>query len=164
MDQVQVDIVHFEVLKGRGDALFNTLVPWVIKLRGHPDLDAGQSVFRCLKQPFRRDAHLLARDTGVLDALADLMLIAIGKGSVNVPVAGVQSCLDGFANLVGLGLPGAETDSWDLSTLREERWSVQSSNAVANSYPTVFRVKVFFVHSKSEAIVMGVLLRCFWYE
>ena len=95
--EVEVDVVNAEVLERRGDALFHTLVPGVVKLGGNPDL--------------------FTRDTRVLDTETDLSLVAVGEGSVNVTVASEESGLDGFANLVGLGLPGTETDSGSLSTL-----------------------------------------------
>jgi hypothetical protein len=95
--EVKVDVVHSEVLEGRGDALFHTLVPWVVKLGGDPDL--------------------LSRDAGVLDTLADLVLVAVCEGSVDVAVSSEESGLDGLADLVGLGLPGTQTNSGHLSAL-----------------------------------------------
>lgn len=97
MHQVQIDVVGLEVLERRGNALLDALVPGVVKLGGNPDVLAGNA--------------------GVLDTKTDLVLVAVGKSSVNVTVAGEESSLDGLANLVGLGLPGTETDGGDLSTL-----------------------------------------------
>lgn len=97
VDEVEVNVVGAEVLERRGDALLDVLVPWVVKLGGDPDLLTG--------------------DARVLDALANLVLVAVGEGSVDVAVASVKGGLDGNANLVGLGLPGTETNSWDLSAL-----------------------------------------------
>lgn len=96
--QVQVDVVGLEILERRVDALFDAFVPWVVELGGDPDLLAG--------------------DTGVLDTLTDLSLVAVGKGGINVAVAGEESGLDSIPDLVGLGLPGTETDGRNLSTLR----------------------------------------------
>lgn len=95
--QVKVNVVGLEVLERRGDALFDALVPGVVKLGGDPDLLAG--------------------DARVLDTQTDLSLVAVGKSSVNVTVASEESSLDSLANLVGLGLPGTETDGRNLSTL-----------------------------------------------
>jgi len=95
--KVKVDVVGLEILERRGDALFDALMPGVVKLGGDPDL--------------------FTRDTRVLDTETDLSLVAVGEGSINVTVASEESGLDGFANLVGLGLPGTETDSGSLSTL-----------------------------------------------
>ena len=97
LHEVKVNVVGLEVLERRGDALFDALVPGVVKLGGDPDL--------------------LTRDTRVLDAETDLSLVAVGEGSVNVTVASEKSGLDGLANLVGLRLPGTQTDSGNLSTL-----------------------------------------------
>jgi len=60
-------------------------VPWVIELGGDPDL--------------------LARYTRVLDALTNLLLVSICKSGINVPVAGLNSRFDSFANLARLALP-----------------------------------------------------------
>jgi hypothetical protein len=95
--KVKVDVVGLEVLERRGDALFDALVPGVVKLGGDPDLLTG--------------------DTGVFDTETNLSLIAVGEGSVDVTVTSEESSLDSFANLVGLGLPGTETDGGNLSTL-----------------------------------------------
>lgn len=97
MHEVKVDVVGPEILERRGDTLFDALVPGVVKLGGNPDLLTG--------------------DTGVLDTESDLSLVAVGKSSVDVTVTSEESGLDGFANLVGLGLPGTETDGGNLSTL-----------------------------------------------
>jgi hypothetical protein len=101
--KVKVDIVGLEVLERRGDTLFDALVPGVVKLGGDPDLLAG--------------------DTRVLDTETDLSLVAVGESSVNVTVTSEESGLDSLANLVGLGLPGTETDGGNLSTLLVVRLS-----------------------------------------
>jgi hypothetical protein len=69
-------------------------VPRVVQLGGQPDV--------------------LARHARRADALADLLLVAVGKGRVDVPVAGPQSGLNGPADLTGLGLPCPEANSRDL--------------------------------------------------
>ena len=40
MHEVKVDIVQLQVGQGLGDALFDTLVPRVVKLSSNPDLVA----------------------------------------------------------------------------------------------------------------------------
>lgn len=95
--EVEVNVVGAEGLEGGGDALLDVLVPWVVELGGDPDLLTG--------------------DTRVLDTLADLVLVAVGEGSVNVAVTSVEGSLDGGANLVGGGLPGTKTNGGDLSAL-----------------------------------------------
>ena len=82
MDEVEVDIFHIEGLERRANALFHALVPWVVELGGDPDL--------------------LTWHTRVLDTLSDLVLVAVSKSSVDVPVAGLQCGGDGFADLIGL--------------------------------------------------------------
>lgn len=109
--QVEVDVVGAERLEGRLNALLDALVPWVVKLGGDPDLLTG--------------------DTRVLDTETDLVLVAVGKSSVNVPVASEESGLDGVADLVRLALPGSQTNSWDLSTLRNMLASCSGSVAWA---------------------------------
>lgn len=69
MNEVEVDIVHAQVLQRRIDRLGDPLVPGVVELRGDPDLLA--------RHP--RSAH----------ALTHLGLVAVGKCRVNVPVAGI---------------------------------------------------------------------------
>ena len=39
--EVEVHIVGLEVLEGRGNALLDTLVPWVVELGGEPNLFSG---------------------------------------------------------------------------------------------------------------------------
>lgn len=94
VNQVQVDIVGAElgqrVVERRGDAL----VVDVEELGGQPDL--------------------VARHARVLDARADLGLVAVGGRRVDVAVAGLEGGLDGGGDLVGLGLPGAEANGGDL--------------------------------------------------
>jgi hypothetical protein len=101
--EVKVDVVGLEVLERRGDTLFDALVPGVVKLGSDPDLLTG--------------------DTRVLDTETNLSLVAVGESSVNVTVTSEESGLDSLANLVGLGLPGTETDSGNLSTLLVVRLS-----------------------------------------
>ena len=72
-------------------------MPGVVKLGGDPDLLTG--------------------DTRVLDTETNLSLVAVGESSVDVTVTSEESGLDGFADLVGLGLPSTETNSWDFGTL-----------------------------------------------
>lgn len=70
-------------------------MPGVVELGGQPDLLAGH-----------------ARG---LDALPDLLLIAVGKGGVDVAVARAQSVLNGDGDLVGLALPCTQANGGDLS-------------------------------------------------
>lgn len=94
VDQVEIDVVDIQVLQRGGKAILHAVVPGVVQLGGDPDLVAGNA--------------------GVLDALADLMFVAIGESSVDVAVALQQGVLDGLAHFIGLGLPGAQADGGDL--------------------------------------------------
>lgn len=94
VDQVQVDVVNTEVLQGGVNALLHAVVPGVVQLGGDPDLLTGNA--------------------GVLDTLADLVLVAVGEGSVDVAVALQQGDLDGLADLIGLGLPSTQANGGDL--------------------------------------------------
>ena len=92
--EVQVDVVGAELGQAVSDGLGDTLVVGVVELGGQPDLVAGN-----------------ARG---LDALAYFFLVAVGGGSVNVTVAGLEGGLNGGTDLSGLGLPCSETDGGDL--------------------------------------------------
>jgi hypothetical protein len=60
--QIQIDIVHLEILQRAGDALCDALVPWIVELGGDP--------------------NLLSRYTRGLDTVTDLLLIAIRERTV----------------------------------------------------------------------------------
>jgi hypothetical protein len=92
--EVQVNVVDAKGLQRAGNALFDALVPWVVELGGDPDLLAG--------------------NTRVLDTLANLLLVAVGKSCIDVAVAGLERSLDGFANFTRLRLPSSEADRGDL--------------------------------------------------
>ena len=94
MHQIQVHIVSAQVAQAVVNRLGHALVPRVVELGGQPDL--------------------VARHARRLDALADLLLVAVGKGGVDVAVAGAQRVLDGFGDFVGARLPGAQADGGDL--------------------------------------------------
>lgn len=116
MDQIEVDIVKTKALERGVNALLDTVVPGVVQLGGHPDL--------------------FTRDTRLLDTLANLCFVAIGKSTVhplvnichgeldvwivkyhlrvNVTVSLGQGNLHGLLDLVGLGLPGTQTDGRNL--------------------------------------------------
>ena len=63
---------------------------------------------------FGRQPYLLSGNAGVFDAKPNFAFIPIGKGSVDVTVAFFQSNFDSVTHLVGLTLPGAQTDGWNL--------------------------------------------------
>ena len=101
VNQVQINIVQPQALQARVDALRHALVPRVVELGGDPDLGA--------------------RDARVADGGADLGLVAVGEGGVDVAVAGLEGGEDGVVDLVGGGLPGAEADDGDLGARVEGR-------------------------------------------
>lgn len=74
-------------------------VPRIVQLGGEPNLGSGHA--------------------GGLDALADLLLVAVAIGRVNVAVAGAECGLDGVLDLAGLGLPCAQADGGDLVARRQ---------------------------------------------
>lgn len=51
---------------------------------------------------------------GLLDALADLLLVTVDLGQVEVAVASLQGLVDTGADLTGGGLPGAVAQEGDL--------------------------------------------------
>jgi len=67
MHQIQVNIVHIQRLQRRVDAILDAVVPGIVELGCDPDLAAG--------------------DSGVFDALSNLMFVTIGKSCVNVTIA-----------------------------------------------------------------------------
>jgi len=94
VNQVKIDVVNTQVLEGGVNALLNTVVPGVVKLGSEPDLLAG--------------------DARVTNTSANLGLVSVGQGSVNVTVALQQGVLNSLADLVGLRLPGTKTDGGNL--------------------------------------------------
>lgn len=109
-------------------------MPWVVKLGSDPDL--------------------LTWDTRVLDTLSDLVLVAVRKSGIDVPVAGEESSLDSLADLVWLGLPGTETNSWDLVTLCElSVLRFNGGESLEHSEHTVLRVKVSLVQLVMFAVM-----------
>lgn len=91
VDQVQVDVVEPEELEGLVEA----------------DLGAGR--VRVPQLGHDKDVLALhgARRDGRLDALADLVLVAVAVGRVDEAVAGLKGDLDGGGDFAGAGLPGA---------------------------------------------------------
>lgn len=62
--QVEIDIIKTKALEGGVNTLLDTVVPGVVELGGDPDLAAG--------------------NTRVSDTLANLRLVAVGKGAADL--------------------------------------------------------------------------------
>lgn len=100
MHEVKVDIVETEVSQTLLEAFLDTTVV------GGPQLGGDEEVL----------ARDNARVNGLLDSLADLVLVLVAQSSVNVTVAGLDGVGHGARNLSGLGLPCSQAKSRDLST------------------------------------------------
>lgn len=75
--QVEIDIIKTKALEGGVNTLLDTVVPGVVQLGGHPDLFAG--------------------NTRLLDTLANLCFVAIGKSAAHPLVSffhGTLECPD----------------------------------------------------------------------
>lgn len=96
MHKVQINVIQPQVLQRRVNGLGHALVPGVVELGGDPDVGAGHA--------------------GVADGGADLGLVAVGEGGVDVAVAVGEGGEDGVVDLVGGRLPGAEADGGDFGT------------------------------------------------
>ena len=92
----QVDLLDAELASALVEAVQRLVVPVV----ADPDLGL--------------DEDLGAVDAGLGDGLADLALVAVRGGGVDVPVAGRQRGLDGRTGLLGRGLEYAQADGGDL--------------------------------------------------
>ena len=88
----QVDLVDAEL----GGALLEAVQRLVVAVVADPDLGL--------------DEDLVAGEAGAVDGLADLALVAVRRGGVDVAVAGAQRRLDGRAGLVGRGLEHPEPE------------------------------------------------------
>ena len=110
MHEVEVDVVGFEILQRRLDALLDPLVPWVIQLGGEPDLatrnarvDNALSDFGLIS--VRKRAEELVRG----------MKVRAGYTRVDMSVAGLQSNFDSLTDLIGSGLPSSQANTGHAS-------------------------------------------------
>lgn len=101
VQEQQVDPVDAELC----GALLEAVQGLVVAVVADPDL--------------RLDEDLVARHTGVAQCLADLTFVAIGGGSVDVPVAEVERGLDSGLGLVGRGLEDTEAEGGHLDAVVE---------------------------------------------
>jgi hypothetical protein len=92
MQQQQVEPVDAEL----AGALVERVQRGVVAVVADPDL--------CLEE------HLVAGDVGAADAFADLSLVAVGGGRVDMTVPEAQGLLDRGGRDIGRGLEDAEPD------------------------------------------------------
>ena len=92
----QVDLLDAEL----AGALLEAVQRLVVSVVADPDLGLQE--------------HLERSRLGAVDRLADLALVAVGRGGVDVPVPGVERGADGVAGLVGGRLEDAEAEGGHL--------------------------------------------------
>ena len=92
VEDEQVDLLDAEL----AGALVEGVQGLVVAVVADPDL--------------RLDEHLLARQAGVADGVADFAFVAVGGGGVDEPVAGLQRGGDGLLGDVGWCLEDAEAE------------------------------------------------------
>ena len=92
----QVDLVDAEL----AGALVEPVQSFVVAVVADPDL--------------RLDEHLVPIESGGVDGLTDLALVAVGGSGVDVPVAGAQRRLDRGAGLLRRGLEHPEPEGGHL--------------------------------------------------
>jgi len=88
----QVDLVDTEL----GRAFLEAVKGLVVAVVADPDLGFNEDV--------------IAGDAGAGESFADLLLVAVSGGSVDVPVAGRQGRVNSVAGLVRGGLKDTESD------------------------------------------------------
>ena len=92
--QIQINIVRSQTLQTTLDAFTNNMMPCVIQLGRQPYLFSGNS--------------------RIFDPLPHFMLVPVCERGIDMAIAFLQRNSDGVTDLVGLALPGAKTDGWDL--------------------------------------------------
>lgn len=112
MHQVEVEIVKTQVLQAGLETLLDASVVGAPQLGG--------------------DEQLLALDDtgvkGLLDTLANLVLVAVAQRSVDVAVADLDSMAHGSGDLARSGLPCTQAQSWDLGASVELETDVCSGH------------------------------------
>ena len=95
VDKIQIHITAVQVLQTTCNTLFNTMVPRIIQLGGHPDVLPGY--------------------TTIFDAQSHFSFIAICKGGVDMSIATLQGDFDGVADFIRLRLPCSKTNGRNTS-------------------------------------------------
>jgi hypothetical protein len=99
VDEIQVQVVEAEALQRR--------------LERAP----GAGFAGVLDPELGRDEKLLARDARGADRAADRFLVLVGRGGVDVPVAGGERLADGALGLLRRDLVDAEAEDRDLDAV-----------------------------------------------
>ncbi len=80
-----------------------------------------------------------------MQAIADRRLVAIVRGAVDVPVAGLQSCRHGFVGGEFIGLKGAQADERDaIAGVQESSGllvNLRTANGVTQTGESVRRTR-----------------------
>ena len=92
--QIQINIIRPQTLQTALNALAHNMMPRIVQLGCQP--------------------YIFSRNTRIFDPLPNFVLVSISKRGINVTVSLLESNLDRVTHFVGLALPRAKTDSWDL--------------------------------------------------
>ena len=103
MDQIQVDVVEAEFAQAHVEGVQGLVVAVLVV----PDL--------------RGDEHVLARQPGPGDALADAGLVVVERGGVDMAVAGFQGDLHGIGRRGIRDLVHTEPELGDAVTVIERK-------------------------------------------
>src|SRR5207253_2613712 len=89
-----------------------------------------------------RYKHLIARDTAFAQSLPDALLVAVGLGGVDMPVAELErptDCVDALASV--RHLPDAEAEQRQPRTVRQGALSSLSCHGTSHYVPTDLRAR-----------------------
>ena len=115
VDQPQVDVVGAEHLEAPAQRLQRLAGPVGWELGGEEDV--------------------VARHSAVRQRATDLSLVAVHRGGVEVPVAGLEGGRGGADGVVALDLPGAEAEQRHRGTLAERGGVVGELGGVVGHGP-----------------------------
>ena len=121
----QVDLLDAEL----AGALLEAVQRLVVSVVADPDLGLQED--------------LRAVQAGAVHRLADLALVAVGRGGVDVPVPGVERGADGVAGLVGGRLEDAEAEGGHLDAVVQFRLEVVAAVMVGSFLSSLCGMPVF---------------------